>query len=165
MPGVKVQVSSNSGVLFSATTDSGGNYLFDNLPAGVPYAVTANRDTNDLNGVTTYDLVLASRHILGIEALSSPWKIIAADANSSNSLTTFDVVETRKVILGVNSTFPANTSWRFFPENTTFANPTNPFTGTFPLQTHNINLQADMLNVNFLGVKIGDTNNTADPGQ
>jgi hypothetical protein len=28
-----------------------------------------------------------------------------------------------------------------------------------------INLQADTLNVNFLGVKIGDTNNTADPGQ
>ena len=165
MPNVTVQLSAPNGTNYMATTDTLGKYLFSDLPAGAPYTLFATRDNNDLNGVTTYDLVLASRHILGIEALSSPWKIIAADANSSNSLTTFDVVETRKVILGVNSTFPANTSWRFFPENTTFANPTNPFTGTFPLQTYSINLQSDMLNVNFLGVKIGDTNNTADPGQ
>ncbi len=165
MPGVKVQVSSAGGVMLTATTDTEGKYLFDNLPAGGPYSVTASRDTNDLNGVTTYDLVLASRHILGIEALSSPWKIIAADANRSNSLTTFDLVETRKVILGVSTTFPSNTSWRFFPENTTFANPTNPFTGTFPLPTMSINLQADTLNVNFLGLKTGDTNDSADPGQ
>ena len=165
MSGVKVELTSANGVALTATTDTDGNFLFDNLPAGGPYSLSAFRDTNDLNGVTTYDLVLASKHILGIEALDSPWKIIAADSNNSKSLTTSDVVETRKVILGVSTNFPSNTSWRFFPENTTFANPTNPFTGTFPLQTMSINLQADTLNVNFLGVKIGDTNNTADPGQ
>jgi hypothetical protein len=123
--------------------------------------ITPVKDDNPLNGVTTYDLVLISKHILGIEPLSSPYKMIAADANKSNSITTFDIVELRKLILGVYTELPNNTSWRFVDKAQTFANPANPFAA--PLK-ENISVASALTNMtdeHFVGVKIGDVNGTA----
>src|SRR5690606_16217771 len=85
--GVDVQVN---GGLFSAMADLSGDFTFNGLPAGGDYTVAPMLDENPGNGVTTYDLVLISRHILGIQTLNSPYKVIAADANKSNSVTTLD---------------------------------------------------------------------------
>ena len=164
MPNVTVQLSGSTTA--TTQTDASGNYTFSGLAAGSNLTITPVRDTLDNNGVTSFDLVLMSKHIIGLEFLDSPWKIIAADANTSNSVTTFDVVEIRKVILGLNPGYPANTSWRFFPAATTFVNPGNPFSPALPAGTITVtNLQADFTTGNFYGVKIGDTNNTASPGQ
>ncbi|MBK7937144.1 MAG: hypothetical protein IPJ82_08605 [Lewinellaceae bacterium] len=94
--------------------------------------MTPTKDDNPLNGVSTYDLVLISKHILGLEPLNSPYKMIAADANKSNSITTFDIVEIRKLILGIYNELPNNTSWRFVDKDYVFPQPTNPFATTFP---------------------------------
>jgi hypothetical protein len=160
MEGVRIEISGGtSGFVY---TDSLGNYRFDNIPGGNSYNIKPVHDIDDLNGVTTFDLVLISKHILTSEPLDSPWKIIAADVNQSNSVTTFDIVEGRKVILGINLAFPANTSWRFFPAYTIFGNPNNPFQGGLPPDNIPVNnLQANFSGANFYGVKIGDTNNTA----
>lgn len=72
------------------------------------------------NGVTTWDLVLISRHILGVQLLGSPYKIIAADANANQSVTTLDMVAIRKIILQLESEFPDNTSWRFVDKDFVF---------------------------------------------
>jgi large repetitive protein len=164
MPNVMVVLSGSASD--TAYTDAGGNYSFSNLNAGGTFTVTPHKDTNDQNGVTTYDLVLISKHILGLEPFSSPWKILASDANKSNTVTTFDIVEGRKVILGINSEFPSNTSWRFFPADLTFADPNDPFTGMLLTESISLeNLQQNVSNIHFRGVKICDTNNSADPGQ
>lgn len=166
MPGIKVKLSDVGGSSYSVYTDTLGQFLFENVTGGHNYNLTPERDTNDLNGVTTYDLVLISKHILGIDPLDSPWKMLAADVNKSNSITTFDIVDARKVLLGINSSFTANTSWRFFPEFAIFPDPNNPFNGTLPPNNISINnLQADYIGANFKGIKIGDTNNSAAPGQ
>lgn len=158
----EVRVDITGGITAHVFTDTLGNYKFDNVPAGGNYTIQPSFDLNDLNGVTTYDLVLISKHILGIELLNSPWKIIAGDINRSNSITTFDIVEARKVILGINPSFPANSSWRFFPANSSFPDPTNPFGGGMPLEFISINnLQANHSTADFNGVKVGDVNNTA----
>lgn len=68
-----------------------------------------------LNGVTTSDLVLISKHILGIEPLPNAFCIVAADANYSASITTTDIIEIRKVILGINKNYPIG-SWRYIPK-------------------------------------------------
>ncbi|MFN0214912.1 MAG: T9SS type A sorting domain-containing protein [Saprospiraceae bacterium] len=92
--------------------------------------------TYPLNGVTTYDLVLLSKHILGIDTFDSPFKKIAGDANNSGSVTTFDIVTIRKVILGIDSIFAEDRSWRYIPNlflgNAGFRNQfnANPFTAT-----------------------------------
>ena len=165
MPYTRVKLSDTGGSSFVVLTDTLGKYVFQNITAGHNYTISPERDTNDLNGVTTFDLVLISKHILGIEPMNSPWKMLAADVNKSNSITTFDIVEVRKVLLGINPSFPANTSWRFFPEFAVFPDPNNPFNGTLPPNSITINnLQGDYPNANFKGIKIGDTNNTAYPG-
>jgi hypothetical protein len=123
--------------------------------------ITPVKDDNPLNGVTTYDLVLISKHILGIEPLNTPYKMIAADANKSNSITTFDIVELRKLILGIYTDLPNNTSWRFIDKAQQFANPQNPFTAPLKENISVANALANMTSENFVGVKVGDVNGTA----
>ncbi len=116
------------------------------------------KDDNPLNVVTTYDLVLISKHILGIEPLNSPYKIIAADANKSGSITTGDMVEIRKIILGINTGFSSNTSWRFVDKSFVFANPANPFQNPFPEGINCLSFPSS--GNDFIGIKVGDVNNS-----
>ncbi|MBK8195329.1 MAG: T9SS type A sorting domain-containing protein [Lewinellaceae bacterium] len=143
-------------------SDDQGQYAFPNaVPYGMDYTVTPTKDDNPLNGVSTFDLVLISKHILGLQPLNSPYKMIAADANKSNSITTFDIVEIRKLILGIYSELPNNTSWRFVDMAYNFPQPTNPFATQFPETKSVANVQSDQLADDFVGVKIGDVNGTA----
>jgi hypothetical protein len=143
-------------------SDDQGQYAFPNaVPFGMDYTVTPTKDDNPLNGVSTFDLVLISKHILGLEPLNSPYKMIAADANKSNSITTFDIVEIRKLILGIYNELPNNTSWRFVDKDFAFPQPANPFATQFPETKSVANVQTNQFADDFVGVKIGDVNNTA----
>jgi len=97
---------------FACVYPYGGNGLLTVLP-NVDHAPTSN---GVLEGVTTFDLSLISKHILGIEPFQNPFQIIAADANNSGSVTSFDIVELRKLILGIYTELPNNSSWRYVPE-------------------------------------------------
>lgn len=132
--------------------------------AGYHSEITAEKNINPLNGVTSYDLTLLSRHILGIEPLDSPYKIIAADANLDGKVTSFDIVLLRKLILGQIDQLPHGKSWRFIPADFVFPNPNNPFTPAFPEKiTVPGTLDMQPNNFRFIGVKIGDLNFSADP--
>ena len=146
----------------SDNTDDQGDYAFPTtVPTGADYTVTPTKDDNPLNGVSTYDLVLMSKHILGIEPLNSPYKMIAADANKSGSITTFDIVEVRKLILGIYTELPANTSWRFVDQGYVFPNPANPFQTQFPETISASDVTDHHLADDFVAVKVGDVNGTA----
>ncbi|MEI6408923.1 MAG: HYR domain-containing protein [Bacteroidota bacterium] len=143
-------------------TDQDGSYHFSNaVPMFSNLTVTPTKDDNPLNGVSTYDLVLISKHILGIEPLSTPYKMIAADANMSGSITTFDIVEIRKLILGIYDELPSNTSWRFVDKDFPFPNAANPFQTTFPENKSLADIHADQMGQDFVAIKVGDVNNTA----
>ncbi|MBC7775834.1 MAG: hypothetical protein H7246_10410, partial [Phycisphaerae bacterium] len=162
VPMEEIRVEIGGGTTGFVLTDTLGNFQFTNVPAGGNYTIKPIHDHNDLNGVTTYDLVLISKHILALDFLDSPWKIVAADINQSSSITTFDIVDARKVILGINTGFSTNTSWRFLPAYTIFGDPTNPFMGGLPPDNISVNnLQANYLGADFKGIKVGDVNNTA----
>lgn len=163
MPKVRVRLMAGTTIRDSVLTDSVGNYTFKKVLAGGNYSIAPVSDTVVLNGVTTLDLALVSKHILGLESFNSPWKMLAADANKSNTITTFDVVEVRKAILGIYEKLPNTDPWRFFPTNSTLPDPANPFaTGTTLRNTIEIaNLQANQTGLDFWGVKIGDVNNSA----
>ncbi len=140
-------------------SDNLGMYVFSSaLPMASNYTVTPTKDNDPLNGVSTYDLVLINKHILGLEPLGSPYKMIAADANSSRSITTFDIVEFRKLILGLYSELPANNSWRFVDKAYVFPNPSNPFQDIFPETKSVANVQASQFADDFVAIKIGDVN-------
>lgn len=161
---VNCMVVLSGGASDTTYTNIAGNYSFTGLEAGLSYTVTPVKTGNDGNGVSTFDLVLISKHVLGLEPLNSPWKIIAADNNKSNSVTTFDIVEGRKLILEIYTEFPNNSSWRFFPADMVFPDPNNPFSGTFFTNSLTLdNLLQSNSDVSFRAVKTGDVNNSADP--
>ncbi len=141
--------------------DTAGHYAFADMPGGEVYHVRPANNAFWINGVSTIDLVLISKHILGIEALTSPYKLIAADANHSNSITTFDIVELRKVVLGIKDSVPGNVSWRFVPANFTFPNPTNPWQTAFPEEITIASLDSNQMHADFVGIKVGDINGNA----
>ena len=145
------------------TTEEDGFYDFA-LPMNNNYGEIPNRNDNPWNGISTMDLILMSRHILGVELLDSPYRMIAADINNSGTITAFDMVELRKLILLIYTAFPENPSWKFIDAQYVFEDPTNPFESIFPTE-YNINgLSANEV-IDFVGVKMGDLNNSAIPNQ
>jgi chondroitin AC lyase len=130
---------------------------------GVNYTLTPFKNTNPANGVSGFDRVMISRHILQTEALDSPYKMIAADANRSGGITSWDNTLLGRIILGTITEFPNNTSWRFVDAAYTFPNPNNPFAQILPEVISLMPLR--LLNqVNFTGIKTGDVNCSTNPG-
>ncbi|AEE52688.1 T9SS type A sorting domain-containing protein [Haliscomenobacter hydrossis] len=144
----------------SATSTATGGYAFVNLTKGNDFTVTPQLDKNHLNGVSTFDLVLIQKHILNVQALNSPYKMIAADVNNSKSITTLDLIALRKLILNIDQTFQNNTSWRFVDAAYNFPNASNPWAASFP-EVVNINDLAGNINASFVAVKVGDVNASA----
>ncbi len=142
-------------------TDPTGSFQFTDLPVGNDLTLTPVKNDDHRNGVTTYDLVKISQHILGLQALGSPYKMIAADANRSGTITTFDLVEIRKLILYITDEFPSNTSWRFVPKDFVFPNPNDPWATQFPEVVNYNNLPSDVLDADFVAIKTGDVNGSA----
>jgi hypothetical protein len=140
-----------------------GEFLFIDLPACDINTIGIEKDEGLLNGVSTADLIFIQRHILGVELLESPYKLIAADANNSGSITALDQIVVRKAILGLATFFPNNTSWRFIPADYEFTTE-DPLSEDFPdFITINSAVPSNM-NVSFIGVKIGDVTGDVDPG-
>ncbi|MFN7117895.1 MAG: T9SS type A sorting domain-containing protein, partial [Saprospiraceae bacterium] len=138
-----------------------GQYGFRNLQLGYDYTITPEYDANHSNGVSTFDIVMITKHILGVQLLNSPYKMIAADVNSSKTITTLDLIQMRKLILYIDIRFRNNTSWRFVDKKYTFPDPNNPWAEDFP-EIININdLAGAINNADFVAVKIGDVNANA----
>ena len=145
-------------------TNTEGKYAFDQLKSGQTYEVVARKTDGWLNGVTTADIVKIQRHILGLEPLSTAYKMIAADVNRSGEITAKDVSELRRLILGITTEINGNTSWRFVNGLYSFNDVSNTLKEQIP-ETYQIsNLNKD-LKLDFYAVKVGDvTGNAATKG-
>jgi len=150
-----------STVLVTTQTDTSGIFFVPGLPGCRAYTVIPYRNDIALNGVTTLDLALISKHILNLEPFDSPYKMIAADANKSGTITTLDIVVLRRLILGIDTAFANNNSWRFVPKSHIFPNLLNPFSVPFP-ESAAINVQQTSVNgIQFIPIKVGDVNQSA----
>ena len=145
------------------TTTDDGFYFFD-LEMAQNYSIEPNRNDDPLNGVTTYDLILLGQHLLDINSLDSPYKIIAADVNESGHISSLDMIELRRLILQIDDEFSTGKSWIFVDASYEFPQPTNPFASTFPT-VYNINNLATNEIVDFVAIKLGDLNATANPNE
>ncbi|MEZ4963255.1 MAG: hypothetical protein R2830_25765 [Saprospiraceae bacterium] len=160
MAGVEVQLIDGLNIV-SGLTESHGQFNFNNLTLGMSCFLQPYKNDDLLNGVTTYDLLLITKHILGIQPFTSPYQYIAADINRTGTITTFDVVNLRKAILHINNEFPGNTSWRFIRAGYTFPNPSDPFLQLLPETIWLADLIYDAVAQNFVGIKVGDINGSA----
>lgn len=141
-------------------TNTNGAYIFDQIPTNQKYELTPRKTDGWLNGVSTADIVKIQRHILGIEPLSSGYKMIAADVNRSGEITAKDVSELRRLILGITSEIQGNTSWRFVHALHTFNDISEALKMPVPESYEISNLYGDM-KLDFYAIKVGDINGTA----
>jgi len=160
IPGDEVQLGITNCLKKNIT---GGSYSACNACSPGNHTLTLYNNTNWLNGITTLDLALISRHILNIEPLPTPYRMIAADANKTGTITTVDIVALRRLILGIDDSISTNniTSFRFVDKSFVFPNPNNPFQTAFS-EAINFNIG---VSVAFVAIKVGDVNLSYTPRQ
>ncbi|TVR88641.1 MAG: T9SS C-terminal target domain-containing protein [Saprospirales bacterium] len=138
-------------------TNSDGVYSIT-LPTGFNYEIAPSLDAMNTNGLTTLNLILIQRHILGIQELGSPYKIIAADVNMDDQVSTIDLVILQSYILGSINELSHGISWRFLPADYVFSDPSSPFLDDWPEERLYDTLSQDQLEQDWIGIKIGDVN-------
>ncbi len=143
-------------------TNIDGEYAFDNVGFYNQYEIAPKKNDDPLNGVSTLDLVLIQKHILGIQSFDSPMQLIAADINGSAGVSAVDLIELRKLILGIYEEFPNNESWRFMPTTYEIEDPTSPW--GFPEGVGLDSLYLSATDLDFYAIKTGDLNGSAQVG-
>jgi hypothetical protein len=103
-------------------------------------------------------MVLIQRHILQIERLNSPFKLIAGDVNNDAKISVKDIVELRKLLLGATQEVTGGRSWRFINALHQFQDPQHPW--PFEEDVKYEKLDANMSSSDFIAIKSGDVNNS-----
>ena len=127
-----VEVNLEGSMLLPQTTDIFGKYAFPPMERGNNYQVVPSRGDDWMNGVSTKDILIIQKHLLGMEALDSPYKLIASDVDGSGSVSAKDLIQLRKLILGKINQLDNNESWRFVESDYHFPDPENPWSAPFP---------------------------------
>jgi len=141
-------------------TGQSGEYAFNYVNFNQDYIVAPEYDEEHLKGISTLDLIQIQRHILGVERLDSPYKVIAADINKDNKVDGIDLVELRKLILGLYTELPQNDSYVFVSDSYQFTDMNSPWGYSDKITKMSVS-SADM-EADFTAVKVGDVNNDAD---
>jgi hypothetical protein len=157
--GVYLQINGTA-LGFDRITKADGSFEIGGLTIGEDYTIAPSKTEDLLNGISTFDLVLISKHILGTSLLDSPYKLIAADVNNSGTISTLDLIILRQNLLLQRADFAGNTSWRFVPTTYSFPSPQHPWSASFP-EVININDLQGSAQVDFVAIKVGDVNNSA----
>ncbi len=165
IPGVQIALKKDSKTIATYTTNGDGEYQVGSLTAGCKYQLEPSLDVAQAkSGINTLDALLLAAHLDGIQYLSSPYHLLAADVDKSGDLSTADVQQLVKLILGVQNGFPAYTSvWHFAPAHFTFSTPSAPWAAAVPKATPPFCISGAMPapKADFIGYKIGDLNLSA----
>lgn len=155
-----VQVRANAAGLpeypITQTTNDNGEYAFSGNPLDFNYELSADKVDDYMNGVSTLDLVMISRHIVEIESFEDPYKIIASDASVDGRVSAVDLSFLKRLVLGVVDELENTNAWVFIDADQNFFDQYNPWPFSNSIEINA--LSTDMLNENFIGVKIGDVN-------
>lgn len=141
----------------STTTNTSGVFTLNYVPLNTQLSVKLSRNTNMDNGVDAVDMLLLRRNLLGLNTLRTEQQI-AADVDRTGELDAVDMLYIRRFLLGIIPALPSGKSWFFYPEST-IQNPASPFDSFI------VSFSAATFNFNFIGIKMGDLDGSADPNQ
>jgi subtilisin-like proprotein convertase family protein len=161
MHDVKLTMVPEDGMHLNFITANNGKYQFENVNPEENYNLSPELKTDYLLGVSTLDLVLIQKHILGIKAFDEGYKFIAADVNRSRSITAADILRIRKAILGEADDFGTiENAWTFVPDDKDLLESPNVL---LEWEDNKSLLNSDYnKNIDWLGIKYGDINNSND---
>lgn len=112
--------------------------------------IIPEKDYDHKNGLSTADLIYIQDHILGRRFLKNKYREMAADVNADGKVNPIDLILLRKLILGQIDRFENAPSWRFV----------NKINGE---STYRLAGSAVDRVVDFIGVKVGDVDQSSDP--
>ena len=157
MTGVQVSLYASGIKVREGISDDSGHYDLGPMPEDKTYTVRMYKDGDPFNGLTTRDLVLIRRHILGLYNLGSPYNIIASDIDDNGKIRASDLVYMRRLIIGKDVAFPNGQEvWRFVDASHIFDEADNPF----PYPEEIILSRENQGEMDFVAVKIGDVDNS-----
>lgn len=139
-------------LLFDLSAENGCANSGDAIPLQNDFTISAHKDDNPMNGVSTFDLVLILKHLNGTQPFEAAWQYFAADINHDGAVTWDDTTDLQNLIWGIYTELPNNTSWRFFVDTCDFFAP-------FPITCPQEITVADLGNlpaIGFAGIKVGD---------
>ena len=144
----------------SGKTDGDGQFTL-NVPVEEELLLSGQYTDDPLNGLSTYDIVLIHRHILGISPLGGPYERIAADVNDDGRIDMLDIAQLRKLILGSYYQLPNNSSWKVIADD--------PPEMDREVPEHRLVVELDKAvrdvgGKDFVAIKIGDVNASHQPG-
>jgi hypothetical protein len=152
--GVTVAMTSGDKIR-SAVTSAQGTYSMMAETRAFDLIPSLETDSPLVNGVSTLDVSLIRRHILGVTPLDSTAKVLAADVNGSGSINTVDITWVRRFILGLVPQLPGGL-WRFIPS--THAN-SDPLQAWSAPSMRSVPAGAPTLSaMDFIAIKLGDVN-------
>lgn len=159
-PMANAQVTLSGDAQAMQVTGTEGGFLFKELPPGGLYTLSAHKSEEPLMGVSTYDLLLIQKHLLGVSAIQDPHRLLAADANLSGNISIADIIQLRKWILQPQPDVHPLKAWRFI-------NPNQPMNPQNPLNTPDLEqitigpLNEDLAGVSLMAIKVGDVSGDA----
>lgn len=136
------------------------------LSLGRMYYVEPIKNTDPQNGLSSFEIFLAQRLLLGYEVpeVTDPLQIVGLDMNCSQSFSAIDLLIMQSLLIGDVAEVPNCNSWTFVPDNHAFPADFDQF-NVFPAPRRaEIVLEGDST-VMFTGVKTGDLLGNADPGR
>lgn len=133
-------------------TDVFGNYQLGGT-LGSTYELRAEIAADPRAGISTLDILILQYHLLGLQTITDPYLLLAADVNRDGELSALDLVALQGLVLSREEFFPAGSPWRFVPAD---------WDGTGnPSETIMLTeLQDCTFDHDFVGIKLGDLNNT-----
>ncbi|MBK9255060.1 MAG: hypothetical protein IPM42_06190 [Saprospiraceae bacterium] len=143
----------NQNILATTSISPDGTFMLPKNSVDKEYTIEGYYDENTIYRLSTLDLVITQRHILGLEPFTSPLQYLAADVNNDQKVTASDLVHMRKIILGIDTHFKRNTSWLFLDAESVKTE-TNPWLikrHIFVPSGHQ-----DLDHLRFVALKVGD---------
>jgi hypothetical protein len=164
VPGVQLTMKKGAATVASGITDANGQFTIGSVPASCNYKLTPTFDGDATDGINTLDALLVAGHTDDVMPLLTPYKLLAADVDKDGVLTNDDIMNIVKMSLGLKNTFPVNKVWQFIPASHVFADPSKPWSNSIPASlTFCLSGPMPAPQANFVGIKYGDLNSSADP--
>lgn len=141
-------------------TNTQGYYEMKNIKSDLSYALTAQKNDEIDNGISTIDLLKIQRHILALGKFTNPYDQIASDFNGDGRINVADLVAIKKIVLGVETQMPnGQNTWKFINPNSLKS---NDLTNMDYLEYYDIKAYSGTQNQrDFIAVRMGDVDGSA----
>lgn len=105
-------VTVRGGTAGHTVTNRFGGYQLGGT-VGDSYVLSAEKDVDPRAGLSTIDLLILQRHLLGLAPFTNPFVRLAADVNRDGQVDLGDLITLQALILARRELYPTGSPWRF----------------------------------------------------